>query len=95
MNKQVESTLDPLQTVSRVNPTVLGNKSREKLEIITDSTHARTVRATIADRPALVSDRPRGSFWCSTPIFKFNTRNSLQLRAYLMDNLGKQQHLDS
>jgi hypothetical protein len=43
--------LDPLQTVSRVNPAVLGNKSREKLGTLTDSAHARTVRAPSADRP--------------------------------------------
>jgi hypothetical protein len=36
--------LDPLQTVFRVNPAVLGNKSREKLETLTDS-------AARADRP--------------------------------------------
>ena len=49
--------LDPLQTVSRVNPAVLGNKSREKLGTLTDSAHARTIR-------------PRGrtvhSIWFST-----------------------------
>jgi hypothetical protein len=38
-------------TVSRVNPAVLGNKSREKLGTLTDSTRVRTVRATTADRP--------------------------------------------
>jgi hypothetical protein len=43
--------LDPLQTVSRVNPAVLGNKSREKLGTLTDSVHAWTVHATTADRP--------------------------------------------
>ena len=43
--------LDPFPTVSRVNPAVLGNKSREKLGTLTDSAHARTVRATTADRP--------------------------------------------
>jgi hypothetical protein len=43
--------LDPLQTVSRVNPAVLGNKSREKLGTLTVSAHAWTVRATTADRP--------------------------------------------
>jgi hypothetical protein len=43
--------LDPLQAVSRVNPVVLGNKSREKLGTLTDSAHARTVRATTADCP--------------------------------------------
>jgi hypothetical protein len=43
--------LDPLQTDFRVNPTVLGNKSREKLGTLTDSAHARTVRATTADCP--------------------------------------------
>jgi hypothetical protein len=43
--------LDPLQTVFRVNPEVLGSKSREKLGTITDSAHARTVRAPNADFP--------------------------------------------
>jgi hypothetical protein len=43
--------LDPLQTVSRVNPAVLGNKSREKLGTLTDSAHVRTVRAITADCP--------------------------------------------
>jgi hypothetical protein len=43
--------LDPFSTVSRVNPAVLGNKSREKLGTLTDSTRARTVRATTADSP--------------------------------------------
>jgi hypothetical protein len=43
--------VDPLQTVSRVNPAVLGNKSREKLGTLTESAHARTVRATNTDRP--------------------------------------------
>jgi hypothetical protein len=36
--------LDPLQTVSRANHAVLGNKSHEKLGTLTDSAHARTVR---------------------------------------------------
>jgi hypothetical protein len=36
--------LDLLQTDFRVNPAVLGNKSREKLGTLTDSAHARTVR---------------------------------------------------
>jgi hypothetical protein len=43
--------LDPLRTDSRVNPTVLGNKSREKLGTLTDCVHAWTVRATTADSP--------------------------------------------
>ena len=43
--------LDPLQTDFRVNLMVLGNKSHEKLGTLTDSTHARTVRATTADYP--------------------------------------------
>jgi hypothetical protein len=43
--------LDSLQTDFRVNPEVLGNKSREKLGTLTDSAHARTVRATTADCP--------------------------------------------
>jgi hypothetical protein len=36
--------LDPFPTDFRVNPAVLGNKSREKLGTLTDSAHARTVR---------------------------------------------------
>jgi hypothetical protein len=51
--------LDPLQFVSRANPAVLDNKSCTKLGTLTNSAHARTVRATTADRP-------RGHFWCST-----------------------------
>jgi hypothetical protein len=43
--------LDPLQTVFRVNPVVLGNKSHEKLGTLTDSAHARTVYAITADYP--------------------------------------------
>jgi hypothetical protein len=39
--------LDPLQTDFRVNPVVLGNKSREKLGTLTDSAHARTVREAL------------------------------------------------
>jgi hypothetical protein len=54
--------LDPLQTDFRVNPTVLGNKSREKLGTLTDSAHARTVRATTAERPTSGADRPHCSF---------------------------------
>jgi hypothetical protein len=59
--------LDPLPTDFRVNPVVLGNQSREKLETLTDSAHARTVRATTADSPdrgpsALGPDRPRDTF---------------------------------
>jgi hypothetical protein len=61
--------LDSLQVVSRANPAVLANKSREKLETLTDFAHARTVRATTVDRPALRPDRPRGCFLCSTYAF--------------------------
>jgi hypothetical protein len=43
--------MDPFPTVSRVNPTVLGNKSREKLGTLTNSARARTVHATTADSP--------------------------------------------
>jgi hypothetical protein len=43
--------LDPLQTNFRVNPAVLGNKSRKKLGTLTDSAHAWTIRATTADCP--------------------------------------------
>jgi hypothetical protein len=49
--------LDPLRTDFRVNPTVLGNKSREKLGTLTDSAHAQTVRATTVDSP---DRRPSG-----------------------------------
>jgi hypothetical protein len=50
--------LDPLRSDFRVNPTVLGNKSREKLGTLTVSAHARTVRVATAD--------PRGLFWLRT-----------------------------
>jgi hypothetical protein len=43
--------LDPFPTVSRVNPAVLGNKSREKLETLIDSARAWTVCATTTDSP--------------------------------------------
>jgi hypothetical protein len=43
--------LDSLRTDFRVNPTVLGNKSHEKLGTLTVSAHARTVRAATADSP--------------------------------------------
>ena len=43
--------LDPLQVGSQVNHVDLANKSRNKFETLTDSAHARTVRATSADRP--------------------------------------------
>jgi hypothetical protein len=46
--------LDPLQTDFRVNPAVLGNKSREKLGTLTDSAHART------SVPPPRTVRPRG-----------------------------------
>jgi hypothetical protein len=54
--------LDPLRTDFRVNPTVLGNKSREKLGTLTVSAHTRTVRTATADRPASGPDRPCDSF---------------------------------
>jgi hypothetical protein len=57
--------LDPFPTISRVNPTVLGNKSREKLGTLTDSARAWTVRATTADRPASGPDRPHDLFLAS------------------------------
>jgi hypothetical protein len=50
--------LDLLQVVSRANPAVLANESREKFGTLTDSAHARIVRATTVDRP-------RGRFVCS------------------------------
>ena len=43
--------LDPLPTDFRVNPAVLGNRSREKLGTLTVSAQARTVRAATADCP--------------------------------------------
>jgi hypothetical protein len=36
--------MDSLRVVSRANPMVLGNKSREKLGTLTDSVHVWTVR---------------------------------------------------
>jgi hypothetical protein len=63
--------LDPHQTVSRVHPAVLGNKSREKLGTLTDSAHARTGRTTTADCPDRgpfgLKARPSARlFWCPT-----------------------------
>jgi hypothetical protein len=63
--------LDPLPTDFRVNPAVLGNKSREKLGTLTDSAHARTVRATTADGPdrgpsSLRAGPSARSFWVRT-----------------------------
>jgi hypothetical protein len=58
--------LDPLRTDFWVNPTVLGNKSHEKLGTLTDSAHARTVRVTTADSPASGPDRPHNLFWLPT-----------------------------
>jgi hypothetical protein len=50
---------------------VLGNKSREKLGTLTDSAHARTVRATTADCPdrgpsGLRAGPSARSFWVPT-----------------------------
>jgi hypothetical protein len=64
--------LDPLTTDFRVNPVVLGNQSREKLGTLTDSAHARTVRATTADSPDRGSSDLRAGpsarhIWCPTP----------------------------
>jgi hypothetical protein len=39
--------MDPFQTDFRVNPAVLGNKSRDKLGTLADSAHVWTVRATL------------------------------------------------
>jgi hypothetical protein len=63
--------MDPLQTVFRVNPSVLGNKSREKLGTLTVSAHARTVRATTADcldrgLSGLRAGPSARLFWCPT-----------------------------
>jgi hypothetical protein len=43
--------LDPLRSDFRVNPTVLGNKSREKLGTLAVSAQGRTVRAATMDSP--------------------------------------------
>jgi hypothetical protein len=45
---------------------VLANKFRKKIGTLTDSAHARTVRATIADRSASGPDRPLRPFPHST-----------------------------
>jgi hypothetical protein len=58
--------LNLLQVGSQVNPTGFANKSCKKSRTLTDSAHARTVRAAMADRPASGSDRPHDQFWCST-----------------------------
>jgi hypothetical protein len=74
--------MDPLQTVSRANSAVLGNKSREKLGTLTDSAHVRTVRATTAHRLALGPDRLHGSFPCSTYVPAFWWRLTNQKHMY-------------
>jgi hypothetical protein len=53
---------------------VLGNKTREKLGTLTDSAHARTVRATTADGPdrgpsGLRAGPSARSFWVRTGTF--------------------------
>jgi hypothetical protein len=50
---------------------VLGNQSREKLGTLTDSAHARTVRATTADSPdrgpsGLRAGPSARHIWCPT-----------------------------
>jgi hypothetical protein len=71
--------LDPLPTDFRVNPVVLGNQSRDKLGTLTDSAHARTVRATTTDSP----DRGPSArhIWCPTgtypPTCDYITKNEL------------------
>jgi hypothetical protein len=70
--------LNPLRTDFRVNPTVLGNKPREKLGTLIVSAHARTVRVATADsldrgpsglraepsaRPFLASNICPPAFW--------------------------------
>jgi hypothetical protein len=63
--------LDQLQVGSRINPVGLANKSCKKSGTVTDSAHARTIRATTTDSPDQGSfslkARPSGRhFWCST-----------------------------
>jgi hypothetical protein len=78
--------LDPLQTDFRVNPEVLGNKSREKLGTLNDSAHARTVRATTADRPALGPDRPRNTFGLQQSEKNNTTINFKQITFFFFSN---------
>jgi hypothetical protein len=63
--------LDPLQVGSRVNTADLANKSCKKIETLTDSAHARTVRAATTDSPDRGSSELRAGLsarliWCST-----------------------------
>jgi hypothetical protein len=58
--------MDPLQVGSRVNLVGLANKSRKKSGTLTDSAHARTVRAATADHPASGPNRLLSQTRCST-----------------------------
>jgi hypothetical protein len=86
--------LDPLPTDFRVNPAVLGNKSREKLGTITDSAHARTVHATTADSPASGPDRPHGHFgFQHMPpclLVKFDEPKAYELNLIVTPGFGRQ-----
>ena len=74
--------LDPFSTVSRVNPAVLGNKSREKLGTLTDSARARTVRATTVDCP----DRgPSGLSAGLSALLNLTSNNSRSITRVLME----------
>jgi hypothetical protein len=54
--------MDPLQTNFRVISANLANNRTTKLRTLNCSAHARTVRPTGADRPALGPDRPHAHF---------------------------------
>jgi hypothetical protein len=78
--------LDPLPTNFRVNPAVLGNKSCEKLGTLTDSAHARTVRATTADGPdrgpsGLRAGPSARSFWVRTITSRRTSGDKLSCKA--------------
>jgi hypothetical protein len=67
--------LDPVQTVSRANPVVLGNKSCEKLGTLTDSASRGP-----SDLRAGPSAR---HFWCST---KWSSDSHLHLKHFLRES---------
>jgi hypothetical protein len=63
--------------ISSPPPTVLGNKSREKLGTLTVSAYSRTVCATTADSP----DREPSGLWAGPSAMPFLASNNMQINA--------------